>query len=198
MLENYPNIKKIFSEKLFIGILLVISVILNLFLALEVKRLKSILSLIQGEKKEYQLILGKTVPTLTVQNAAGETKVIKFSESKIPTLIYVFSPDCIWCERNTQNINYLYQQNQSKFNFVGVSVQKSSSSANTIENNIRFPIYYNPSDSDRIDYNFSATPSTYIISAEGKIIKFWSGAYGNETLKDIENYFEMKLPGLSE
>jgi hypothetical protein len=66
------------------------------------------------------------------------------------------------------------------------------------DGNIEFPVFTTPSDSNRIEYNFRATPSTYVISNEGKIIQFWSGAYAEKNVKSIEEFFGVKLPGMTE
>ena len=198
MLDQFPKIKDFFSEKYLLILLLILSVFLNVFLALEIKSLKSTLNLIGNETREHQIILGRMVSSLDVQNLKGENIKIDYKEISKPTIIYVFSPDCIWCERNLQNAKYLYEKTQNQYQFIGLSLQKDSAYKYSEEKDISFPVYYNPSDSNRVEYNFRSTPSTYVISPEGKVVGFWSGAYGNEMLKDVEDFFGLKLPGLSE
>lgn len=55
-----------------------------------------------------------------------------------------------------------------------------------------------PSDQSSIDFNFRSTPSTYVLTNEGKVIGYWSGAYASQTLKSIEDFFGLKLPGMNE
>lgn len=198
MLKQLSNIKNLFSEKIFLIVLLLLSVFLNLFMTFEIRNLKAALSLIRNETKEHQIILGKTVSSLNVQNLKGENIKIDYKDTRQPTVIYVFSPDCIWCERNLQNTKYLYEKTQNQYHFIGLSLQKDSADKYSQEKELLFPVYYNPSDLNRIEYNFRATPATFVISPEGKVGKLWSGAYDNATLEDIENFFELKLPGLNE
>ncbi len=198
MLEFIAKFKRIFSEKYFLILLLILSSILNLFLALEIKNLKSNLTLFRNEIKEHQIILGKIVSPLNVQNLKGENITLKYSDVSKPTILYVFSPDCVWCERNLQNIKYLYEKTQNQYRFVGLSLQRESGMKYVEEKDIMFPVYLNPSDFNLREYNFRATPSTYIISQEGIVLSYWSGAYGGKAQNNIEEFFKIKLPGLSE
>jgi len=42
-----------------------------------------------------------------------------------------------------------------------------------------------------------STPQTIVISAEGRVLKNWKGAYGERVQPDVEAYFGIRLPGLS-
>jgi peroxiredoxin len=192
------KIETIFSEKYLLISLLMLSIILNLFLVFEVKRLKSSLSLIQSETRNHQIMIGKSVPSLDVQDLDGKHFSIDYTSVSKPMILYVFSPDCHWCERNLQNIKYLYENTKNQYNFVGLSIEKESVAKYKEEKDIPFPIFYNPSESNKLEYNFRSSPSTYVISSEGQVLGFWSGAFGNETQKNIESYFGMTLPGLNE
>lgn len=41
-------------------------------------------------------------------------------------------------------------------------------------------------------------PQTIVVSAEGRILQSWMGAYAGEQRKAIEAYFHVSLPGLRE
>lgn len=185
-------------ERLLIIVLLLSSIFLNLLLSFEIKNLKNKLSLVSNETKAHQLTLGKIVKPLTVQDLNGNDLSIDYKNSDQPTIIYIFSPDCAWCDRNLQNIKDLYEKTQKQYRFIGVSVQRDSAVKHSEEKGILFPVFYNPSDLSRIEYNIRSTPSTYVISPDSKIIKFWAGAYDNATQKDVEDFFQVNLPGLNE
>jgi len=198
MFNSFPNRRRFFTEKNLLLILLAVSVILNLFLAIEINNLKSTLGLVRSEIREHQIVLGRTVSSLNVKNSKGEDIVIRYNETPQETIVYVFSPDCIWCECNLQNIKEVFNKTQNNYKFIGLSLEKESSSKYIEEKELPFPVFHNPSDLNKSEYYFRATPSTYLVSSEGKIIKFWSGAFGGKTLEDVENFFMLKLPGLSE
>jgi hypothetical protein len=42
----------------------------------------------------------------------------------------------------------------------------------------------------------SGTPQTLVITNDGKIIKNWFGAYAGKLQIELEQYFQLKLPGL--
>lgn len=180
---------RLFSEKIFLIFLVIVSVVLNLFLTLELRGLKSALAQIKSEELESKLILGQTVGPLEVGDVQGQAVRINYNDFQEPTIVYVFSPDCIWCDRNLQNIRHLHEHAKTRYNFVAVSIQKESSQAASEKQDLPFPVYFEPSDTNRREFNFRSTPATYLISKEGKILKFWSGAYGNKTLEDLEAFF---------
>ena len=53
---------------------------------------------------------------------------------------------------------------------------------------------YTPSESTVTKYGLGATPTTILISREGKILREWSGAYVGSTKTAIEGYFRVRLP----
>ncbi len=45
-------------------------------------------------------------------------------------------------------------------------------------------------------YKLGGTPQTLVISSEGRVQKTWMGAYMGDTKKDIEAFFNVRLPDL--
>lgn len=189
--------RKIFAEKTLIASLLVLSTILNVFLAIEVTNLRS-KNTILSQSEEHQLLLGRNVPNLEIKDLEGKEVEVDFSKISSPSIVYLFSPDCIWCNRNLRNIRHLYENVKDKYNFIGLSISKDSASQYVKDTEIEFPVFTEPSESNRVEYYFRSTPATYVISNEGKIIKYWSGAYAQKNTESIEAYFNIKLPGLVE
>jgi hypothetical protein len=47
-------------------------------------------------------------------------------------------------------------------------------------------------------YKSSGTPETIIISPEGRVVRAWPGAYTGQFQHEVENFFNVSLPGLNE
>lgn len=63
----------------------------------------------------------------------------------------------------------------------------------------QFPIKYLTREPSLLNFNSHSQAfkrASYVISPEGKVVKFWQGAYDKATLGDIEEFFQVKLPGL--
>jgi len=50
---------------------------------------------------------GTVVPHITVSDLSGRGERLSFNGGGKPTVLYVLSPTCKWCERNVQNIRTL-------------------------------------------------------------------------------------------
>jgi hypothetical protein len=42
-----------------------------------------------------------------------------------------------------------------------------------------------------------STPQTIVISPEGRVLKNWTGSYGEQVQAELEEYFQIRLPGLT-
>lgn len=50
----------------------------------------------------------------------------------------------------------------------------------------------------KANYKFGGTPQTLVVSADGHVIKNWTGAYSGSLKTEIEGFFQIELPGLTE
>jgi hypothetical protein len=53
------------------------------------------------------LLEGVTVPRLSVRDLEGRRYLIEYGPSRVPTVLYVFSPTCRWCRSNAGRIESL-------------------------------------------------------------------------------------------
>jgi peroxiredoxin len=188
-------------------IIIILSILLISFLTYgnrelktENQALKKDLFELESLRKEHQIFLGRKVSILTVKNKANETVSIDFHKQKLPTILYVFSPSCHWCEKNFKLAVELYNSTKEKYNFVGLSIERDSSNSTDISNlqDIPFPVYSNPSKENYEDYFFRVTPATYVISTDSSVINYWSGAYTENTKPEIEKALSIKLSDLTD
>lgn len=59
------------------------------------------------------------------------------------------------------------------------------------------PVYKDLTELSKLTYKLGATPQTIVVSPEGKVIKNWMGAYSGDKAREVEEYFNVRLPGLT-
>ena len=103
--------------------------------------------------------------------------------------MYVFAPECLWCERNLDNIKKLSELVQNKYRLVGLSMSSSNLQEYVTSHGLNFPVYKEPTAESVLAYKPGGTPRTIIISPEGRVVKNWYGAYAEEAQKEVEEFF---------
>lgn len=143
-------------------------------------------------------------PTLTVgqkhiltQDLNDKKIVVDWGADKRPALVYIFRESCVWCARNMANISALTKAANRQYRIIGVSLSDVQLLSYTRQNKMIFPIYKNPKLTDGKPFSADGTPETLIVSSSGVITKRWLGAYGGDTQKQIEQMFNVHLPGMS-
>jgi len=176
-------------------ILLICSVGVNLLLARKTQKLQSTLDTIESGKK---LVPGSGVPALQATSLSGTPVNLSYSETSSPTVIYVFSTSCGWCDRNLENIKFLAASRKDSYRFIGLSIDRDVSQLGDYVTKVKlpFPIYHSPSPLMWNDYKLGGTPMTIVISTEGKVLDDWSGAYAQSIRENVESFFKIKLPGI--
>jgi hypothetical protein len=171
-------------------VLLIASVGMNFLLIKRVGHLAAVNELI---KAEGRLNVGDSVPTFEAKTPDGETVAVSYRK---PTILYILRPDCVWCVRNTANINVLARAVESSHDFFGVSLSSANLSAHVLASGYTFPILEQLPVAAAIAMKLGGTPQTLLVSSEGKIIRSWAGAFAGPTADEIENYFGVRLPGI--
>jgi peroxiredoxin len=137
---------------------------------------------------------GDAMPAFEGKDLAGQRLTLRYNDTKVPTVLYVFRPSCVWCSRNLRNVNALVQSN-SRFRFIGVCLEKVGLDDYLHQNPLGFPVVVDPSEQTLQAYRLGGTPQTVVISPEGRVLENWLGAYG-DSQQDVERFFGLKLPGL--
>lgn len=189
------SLRNAFSENDWLLLLLLIaSLSLNVFLAWRLKA-KTPAPPPQAPTA-HKLSLNEDVPPLVVKNLSGKLETIRYSDSAQPTVLYVFSPSCKWCERNNPNVTAVANAKTASFRFVGLSLSDFELADYVKAQKISFPVYSSPSGEMIEQLGFSETPQLIVISPEGKVIKSWTGAFVAGVAQDVEGFFDVHLPGL--
>ena len=94
----------------------------------------------------------------------------------LPTLLYVFSPICVWCDSNYENIVALATMLSTQFRFIGLA--DSAYGAELMAGYLRaYPLPFDVLFLDPVTagLDFSLTPQTVVVRADGVVQHAWGG-----------------------
>ncbi len=185
--SNYVSILSLF--------LLLISVGLNVGLAI---KLRSANLKILKISQEDTIVPGDSLPSVQARRLDGSPITFRYDATQRPTLIYVFSPTCVWCQKNLRNFEDLYSKVGADYNFIGLSISEEKLEAFVADHNWEFPVLKEPTPATVLAYRLGSTPQTILVSQDGHVLRNWSGAYIGEVKNEIEEYFGFPLPGILE
>jgi hypothetical protein len=166
-------------------VMLMASVCLNL---LQASRLRAF-----TDARLSGLPIGSAAPSLSVTTLSGEPIEISFAGN--PTILYYFSPKCVWCERNWLNLKALSAAVAGRYRVVGLSTSADVTTYAT-DRGLPFEIYAGLTPEVTRAYHFGGTPHTVLISGTGRVERSWAGAYTPRVQREIEATFGIVLPGL--
>lgn len=55
-------------------------------------------------------------------------------------------------------------------------------------------VYHLPTEATKRAYCLGGVPQTIVISKAGTVEKLWRGAYVDQVLREVEEYFQIRLP----
>jgi len=141
-------------------------------------------------------LAGRAAPPIDTVRLNGDSVTVAVAEK--PLLLYVMSPTCGWCLRNTANIQTIAKASGSKYRLVGLSLIRNGLDDYLRDHPIPFEVFVfkNAQDPKLASYGFGATPTMYVVSLDGKIERAWGGALQGGSLRDAEAFFGFTLPGL--
>lgn len=175
--------------------LLICSVGLNVLLAKKINVLRNSLLAV---KSEHSLPVGTLLSPIEARDLDDQVRVVSYNSGTLPTILYVFTPACGWCTKNLSNLRTLAEQTNGRYRIVGLSLSSHSLREYITKNDLRFPIYAGLSPQVVVSYRLGGTPQTILVSDEGKLLREWKGAFMGVTKDEIEKYFDVKLPGITE
>jgi peroxiredoxin len=142
------------------------------------------------------LNVGTAVPPLVGEDASGTILRVTY-ETGLPTLLYIFSPTCGWCERNINNVKALGQQLSRSHRVLGVTISPVPLESRLKESrSLGFPVLFEISPETVEAYKLGGTPQTLLISSQGVVLENWKGAYTSGLKRRLEAHFGVSLPGL--
>jgi hypothetical protein len=143
--------------------------------------------------RSEQLEVGTKVPAFDGKTLEGQSIAI----SPSATVLYLFSPSCVWSERNQQNAEYLSEQLPSGYSFVPVALTAEGVREFLAAKGLEWSVIVPGADTAKA-YHLSVTPTTIVVKEDGVIEHVWIGAYSGHVARSIENAFALELPGLQQ
>lgn len=178
----------------FLLLLLLASLSLNVYLGWKVSQAKAISSV---QQNTITLSPGMKVDHFTAVDLDGKQQTISYAATDKPTVFYVISPSCIWCVRNNENIEQLAKLKADDFRFIGLSLAEPGLKEYVEGHRLNFPMYTRLTPETVQSLGLGGTPQTIVISPEGRVLKNWRGAYIEHSRLEVEDYFGIRLPGLT-
>jgi peroxiredoxin len=167
--------------------LLALSLGLNVYLGIKIGSVQA--------APDPVLVPGAEAPRLEAENLKGGKVRLDWSVGTQPTLLYVFSPSCVWCQRNFANFDVLSHARRSNYRIIGLSTTSEGLNRYVESHGISYEIYANPDVIKNKDF-LIGTPATFLISPSGVVEAVWRGAYTGKTKDEIEAKLAVHLPGL--
>jgi hypothetical protein len=157
---------------------------------LQARRIQSLLSHDQDRGA-----IGAVISQISGYSIDGATRVVPSSGS-VPLVLYYFSPSCDWCERNWPNVQALADASQlGTFRVLGVTNARGVRPYLS-ERSLRIDVLEGLDDDAKAILGLSGTPHTQILSGAGIVTHEWRGAYSPRIHRQIEDLFQMRLPGI--
>ncbi len=183
------------TERVLAISMLIISVALNVFLAYQLRQARGEVTLYRENRK---LTIGETAPVLSARDRNGNDVALDFVVDHVPTVLYLESTTCHWCQQNRANLEQLAAQSVGRYRLVRLVLEKADHLEPEIPENQNIRVLFQPTVESRLTMDLTSTPTTVFISSDGKITKIWKGAYNQERKIDIEDVLGIKLPGIKE
>ncbi len=170
--------------------LLAISALLNVFLARKISHLRVENMRIAAD---VGLQVGASVPPLKGHAIDGTAMSIQFAAVPASTLVYVFSPQCSWCAKNLENFRALIAQANGRFRVVGLATTRLGLAEYLARERLTLPVLADLDPAVASAYELTGTPTTIVVSPEGKVLRIWSGAYADGIREEIETFLGVHL-----
>jgi hypothetical protein len=175
-------------------LLLAGSLALNVSLGWQVQRLKSMTTV---RSAPPPVVTGKVIPELGVKDLDGHKVTLNWASDPRPTVLYIFTPQCHWCQRNLANLKALVSLRGTAYHFVALSITEDGVKTYVAEAGLRVPVYQTADVKPIRDVGLVGTPYMVLVSSTGTVVKAWRGAFIGRIQKDVEGVFNVQLPGLT-
>lgn len=126
-------------------------------------------------------------PSFTLPSWQGKTLSIADAEGK-PLVINFWASWCGPCKDEIPVLNSLYQKHHNQFQLYGVNLTDTDTmgamKAFMRDYEITYPVLLDKKGKVQNMYNVNAFPTTYLINADGTIVKKMKGFAGGDRLKE--------------
>jgi hypothetical protein len=138
--------------------------------------------------------VGARLAHLNVTMPDGRRVPLSSGDAPDGTIIYFYSESCGWCERNRPNVRALRKAVRGRYRFVAVTTDPRSTG--DMQDSDGADLSGTVSQDTRRAMGLGGTPHTLLLSPDGVVLQSWRGAYSGSTLREVQTYFGLSLPGL--
>jgi hypothetical protein len=110
-----------------------------------------------------------------------------------PTVVYVFSPLCHYCELNEANFAAVFEGAKKTHKFLGIATVTTGLTEYLAQKRMSFQILVHV---QKGDWKLSLTPQMAVVGADGRLMRNWIGMQDSKKW-EVEQYFGFSLPGPS-
>ena len=177
--------------------LLIVSASVNLLLSWRVYSDTGYEERLSDARRPPHLKIGALVPSISGNDPAGAAMEVGYGRRQRPVILYAFAAKCGWCKRNLPAVKQLRAETRDRYEFYALALSDADLSAYIHDNDFDIPVVANLSDETRQAYALRSTPETILVSADGRVVNVWSGAYRGAVKAEIEQTLGVRLPELA-
>jgi hypothetical protein len=128
--------------------------------------------------------IGDTVPLVDGLRVDGTRAKVDFQDLR-PTLIYYFSPTCIWCDKNAAQVKHLIEQVGDRYKVIAVAATRVTAEEAT-EKGLKPELVISQVPVSTLKKaHLAVTPMTLLVAPGGEVSGVWSGAFTKSTVSEI-------------
>jgi peroxiredoxin len=157
-------------------------------------KLKGSVSQLKSQSFSTSPVVGTRISSIDVETIDGRSVHMFDRYAGRKLIVYAFTTVCPWCKRNLASINGLAAKKQDEFETVGIAIDDGDVSAYLEQHRLQFSVYRHPSDATRQTLKLGTVPQTTVISADGRVLRSWTGAYAGSIGREITGYFAVPIP----
>jgi hypothetical protein len=179
-------VRALLSDHLLL-VLLTASLLGNVYLGVRLRQS------IEGPAPPETAVVGTAVPTFEALDTQGTKQTIRLSADRRRTVLFVYSPTCLWCKRTWPLFGEIARMRPNRFRFLTLSLGPS-----VVYRDSNVSAYASPSRSVVAALRLATVPKTILVGSDGRVEKEWVGAYTGRIKAEVEEYFGLSLPDLPE
>jgi peroxiredoxin len=143
--------------------------------------------------------VGTIAPVVVLDDRNGNRITVDWEQQQKNTVLYVFSPNCGWCQRNLNAVRALVQQQADRYVVVPIALSRKEELEGKPTAELGVSPYLISSPIHRAGYHFGGTPQTIVVDKRGKVLANWIGAYTPGVRPEVEHLLGITIPpiGLS-
>ena len=168
-------------------------VLLMLSVGVNVLQARRIKAMVEAKASAGSAIGHQVVP---VKGFSPEgLSVVRSVAKDVPTVLYYFSPSCIWCTRNWENIRALDRGAHGRYRVLLLTRARDVRDY-LRKHGVDIEVVEGIDESVVQAYSLAGTPQTIVASIEGVVTHDWRGAFTPRIERQIEELFGVSLPGV--